>query len=81
MLKKTAFSTPFGHYQYKRLPVDLGGAPACYRRFIPKFNHIAKPLNDVLKKDVTFNCNSAQQLVFEELKDTLMNGITAKRKT
>ena len=39
-----------------------------YRRFIRHFSEIAKPLNDLLKKDVKFEWTSACKKVFEELK-------------
>lgn len=51
------------------------GLAGYYRRFIPKFSHIAKPLNDLLKKDVSFQWTSTQQLAFEELKNILTNDI------
>jgi hypothetical protein len=34
--EKTAFGTPFGHYQYRRLPMGLKGAPACFQRLMDR---------------------------------------------
>ena len=39
-----------------------------YRRFIRGFSELAKPLNDLLKKDKKFNWTSDCQLAFDELK-------------
>src|SRR5699024_4205311 len=32
----TAFSTPFGHFHYRRLSMGLQGAPACFQRFMDR---------------------------------------------
>ncbi|CAH2090167.1 unnamed protein product [Euphydryas editha] len=39
-----------------------------YRRFIPEFSKIAKPLTSLLKKDVPFKWENPHQLSFETLK-------------
>ena len=39
-----------------------------YRRFIRGFSNLAKPLNDLLKKDQKFEWTKAQQDAFDELK-------------
>jgi len=39
-----------------------------YRRFIRHFSNLAKPLNDLLKKDQKFEWTNAQQCAFDELK-------------
>ena len=48
------------------------GLASYYRRFIPDFSKHAKPLTNLLKKDVPFNWTNAQQLGFEQLKEKLV---------
>ncbi|CAK1595263.1 unnamed protein product [Parnassius mnemosyne] len=42
-----------------------------YRRFIPNLSKIAKPLTNLLKKNVPFDWRNEQQLAFETLKNCL----------
>lgn len=42
-----------------------------YRRFIPQFSHIAKPLHDLTKKDVPFNWTDIHQAAFDGLKELM----------
>src|SRR5882762_9438750 len=43
-----------------------------YRRFIWNFSHLARPLNDLTKKDQTWQWNDREQLAFERLKQRFM---------
>lgn len=54
------FPTPKNPKQIKQF-LGLAGY---YRRFIKDFSKKAKPLNDLLKKDVTFNFGSKQEESF-----------------
>ncbi|WVZ84968.1 hypothetical protein U9M48_031933 [Paspalum notatum var. saurae] len=47
------------------------GLAGYYRRFIEIFSRIAKPMTSLLEKDVEFRWTSAQQAVFDELKNRL----------
>lgn len=49
------------------------GLVSYYRRFIPDFAKLAKPLTSLLKKDVLFNWQNEQQLAFESLKNKLVS--------
>lgn len=42
-----------------------------YRRFIPYFSRVAKPLHDITKKGITFNWDCRAQNAFEKLKSLL----------
>lgn len=60
----TKFPTP-------KCPKDIKsflGLVSYYRRFIPNFSKIAKPLTQLLKKDVQFLWENQQQVAFDELK-------------
>lgn len=47
------------------------GLAGYYRRFIPNFSKITKPLTSLLKKDVPFLWNEEQQNAFDKCKDIL----------
>lgn len=49
------------------------GLVSYYRRFIPDFAKLAKPLTCLLKKDVLFKWQNEQQLAFESLKNKLVS--------
>ena len=46
-----------------------------YWKFIPKFSTLAAPLNNLLKKDTTFEWTQEAQQVFEELKQQLTSAL------
>lgn len=58
---KTAFVTPFGSYQFKRMPFGLVNAPATFQRMIDRFKtslpHIAvlAYLDDIIIRSNTFD--------------------------
>ncbi|CAK9811734.1 Retrovirus-related Pol polyprotein from transposon 297 [Anthophora quadrimaculata] len=47
------------------------GLAGYYRRFIPKFSHIAKPLTALLKKDAKFEWKAEQERAFNTLREML----------
>lgn len=49
------------------------GLAGYYRRFIPNFSSIAKPLTDLLKKGVEFSWGNKEKEAFEALKFLLVN--------
>ncbi|XP_038207042.1 uncharacterized protein LOC119828829 [Zerene cesonia] len=49
------------------------GLVSYYRRFIPQFSKIAKPLTSLLKKDVPFKWIDEHELAFETLKNKLVS--------
>lgn len=49
------------------------GLTGYYRRFIPNFSKLTKPLTSLLKKDVPFIWGESQQMAFEQCKQLLIN--------
>ena len=47
------------------------GLAGYYRKFVPQFSKIAKPLNDLLKKDHTWKWEVEQTQSFQQLKSAL----------
>ncbi|KAJ0177013.1 hypothetical protein K1T71_007022 [Dendrolimus kikuchii] len=63
------------NYPIPQSPKDIKsflGLVSYYRRFIPDFAKLAKPLTSLLKKDVLFIWQNEQQLAFESLKNKLV---------
>ncbi|XP_048484046.1 uncharacterized protein LOC125490066 [Plutella xylostella] len=63
-------------YPIPNSPKDIKsflGLVSYYRRFIPDFSKLAKPLTSLLKKDVPFKWQNDQQLAFESLKTKLIS--------
>lgn len=52
------------------------GMCAYYRRYVPNFSKIAKPITLLLKKEQPFIWTDAQQQAFEELKRALLEDVT-----
>lgn len=52
--QKTAFSTPFGHYEFKRLPMGLSNSPSTFQRYMERilgdkiFHTLLVYLDDVI---------------------------------
>jgi len=49
------------------------GLASLYRRFVPNFSTLASPLNEFVKKDVSFNWGEKQESAFQQLKEKLTN--------
>ena len=49
------------------------GLPGFYRRFVKDFSTIATPLTEVIKKNVGFKWEKAQEDAFQNLKGKLIN--------
>ena len=50
---------------------SLHGLASFYRRFVPNFFTLASPLNDLVKKNVTFTWGQRQEQAFSLLKEKL----------
>ena len=44
------------------------GLASFYRRFVPNFSTIASPLNELVKKDISFEWGERQQKAFDDIK-------------
>jgi hypothetical protein len=49
------------------------GLASFYRKLLPKFMEIAKPLTNLTRKDQSFDFGSSQQIAFDTLKERLCN--------
>ena len=47
------------------------GLASFYRRFVPNFSTLASPLNELMKKNVTFTWGERQEQAFVLLKEKL----------
>jgi len=47
------------------------GLASFYRRFVPNFSTIASPLNELVKKDISFKWGERQQKAFDDIKTRL----------
>ncbi|GKC58988.1 putative reverse transcriptase domain-containing protein [Tanacetum coccineum] len=64
------------NWEAPRTPSEVSsflGLVGYYRRFIPKFSKIAKPLTVLTKKSKTYNWGEEQENAFQTLKDKLCN--------
>ncbi|RDX62430.1 Retrovirus-related Pol polyprotein from transposon 17.6, partial [Mucuna pruriens] len=59
--------------------VKLPWVASFCRCFVGKFNTIAAPLNEAIKKDVGFRCKGLQEQAFQTLKETLSNAFVLER--
>jgi hypothetical protein len=50
---------------------SISGLASFYRRLVPNFADMAKPLTQLIKKDVAFIWGERQQKAFEKLKEVL----------
>ena len=64
------FPTPLNVKQLQRII----GMTLWYRRFIPKFSEIMKPLHTLLKKGVEWKWNAKQEQALEKIKKLLTKG-------
>jgi len=44
------------------------GLASFYRRFVPNFSTIASPLNELVRKDISFEWGERQQKAFDDIK-------------
>jgi len=51
----------------------IEGLASFYRRFVKNFSTLASPLNELVKKNVSFHWGEAQEKAFQALKDKLIH--------
>lgn len=49
------------------------GVASFYRMFVPNFSSLASPLNEFVKKDVSFSWGEKQESAFQQVKEKLTN--------
>ena len=60
-------------------PVDVSGVRSFmglagyYRKFVPNFSNLAKPLNELTQADTPFEWTTAREGAFQELKNALIS--------
>ena len=83
---KSAFVTPMDKFEFTRCPFGLSQAPAYfqrfpkqflglvgyYRKFIPRFADIARPMTNLTKQDIPFEWTVQCQAAFELLKEAIV---------
>lgn len=52
---------------------------ACYRKFVPQFSNVARPLTDLLKKNAPWQCGEEQRISFHKLKELLTSAPILKQ--
>ncbi|KAL4153185.1 hypothetical protein QTP88_001018 [Uroleucon formosanum] len=71
----TAFSANNAHYHFKRMAMGMKTSPSTFQRlmdnFIENYSAIAKPITNLLKKDVAFNWSEECDKAFGKLKHAL----------
>jgi len=58
---------------YRRFVPNFSSLASFYRRFVPNFSSLASPLNELVKKDVTFHWREKQENLFQRIKFVLIN--------
>ena len=51
------------------------GLASFYRRFVPNFSTIASSFNELVKKDISFECGERQQKAFDDIKARLTQAL------
>ena len=80
--EKTAFTTPFGLFQFTRMPFGLKGAPATFQRMVDKLNGLQKFSSAYIEDVIVFSTTWDEhiqhlEVVLSRIKEA---GLTVKRK-